>query len=71
MVYFLPGNDLSRVLRWGSGYNGNGNILSLLKGVIDAEEIRLDRWTVMLHPEDNQEPPPASNSAGRYRLLVY
>lgn len=57
------GNDLSRVLRWGSGYNGNGNILSLLKGVIDAEEIRLDRWTVMLHPEDSQEPPPASSSA--------
>lgn len=61
----FPGNDLARVLRWGSGYNGNGNILSLLRGVIDAEEIRLDRWTVMLYPEETQEPPSTSNSGGK------
>lgn len=61
----FPGNDLARVLRWGSGYNGNGNILSLLRGVIDAEEIRLDRWTVMLYPEESQEPPSTSNSGGK------
>lgn len=27
----------------------------LLRCVIDAEEIRLDRWTVVFHPEDKQE----------------
>jgi diacylglycerol kinase family enzyme len=40
------GNDLARVLRWGSGYTGTKDEepLSLLRDVIEAEEIRLDRW---------------------------
>ncbi|KAI8421191.1 hypothetical protein MSG28_008260 [Choristoneura fumiferana] len=42
------GNDLARVLRWGPGYTGGEDPLSLLRDVIDAEEIRLDRWTVIL-----------------------
>ena len=37
------GNDLARVLRWGPGYNGEDEPLSLLRDVIDAEEIKLDR----------------------------
>ena len=41
------GNDLARVLRWGSGYSGDEDPLSLLRDVIEAEEIRLDRWTVV------------------------
>ena len=41
------GNDLARVLRWGPGYGGDEDPLSLLRDVIDAEEIRLDRWTVV------------------------
>ncbi|KAJ8672787.1 hypothetical protein QAD02_004047 [Eretmocerus hayati] len=49
------GNDLARVLRWGSGYTGDEDPLNLLRDVIDAEEIRLDRWTVVFHPEEKQE----------------
>lgn len=49
------GNDLARVLRWGPGYTGGEDPLNLLRDVIEAEEIRLDRWTVVFHPEDKQE----------------
>ena len=37
------GNDLARVLRWGSGYTGDEDPLLLLRDVIEAEDIRLDR----------------------------
>ncbi|XP_055526312.1 diacylglycerol kinase theta isoform X2 [Wyeomyia smithii] len=60
------GNDLARVLRWGAGYTGGEDPLNLLRDVIDAEEIRLDRWTVVFHPEDKPEdaaPKPQANSA--------
>jgi len=44
LVYVVvTGNDLARVLRWGPGYNGEDDPLSLLRDVIDAEEIKLDR----------------------------
>jgi diacylglycerol kinase (ATP) len=60
------GNDLARVLRWGAGYTGGEDPLNLLRDVIDAEEIRLDRWTVVFHPEDNKPedvaPKAPSNS---------
>lgn len=37
------GNDLARVLRWGPGFTGAEDPLNVLRDVIDAEEIRLDR----------------------------
>ncbi|XP_046397842.1 diacylglycerol kinase theta isoform X1 [Ischnura elegans] len=55
------GNDLARVLRWGPGYTGGEDPLNLLRDVIDAEEIRLDRWTVVFHPEDKAS---SSSSSG-------
>ncbi|XP_041968678.1 diacylglycerol kinase theta isoform X3 [Aricia agestis] len=71
------GNDLARVLRWGSGYTGCEDPLSLLRDVIDAEEIRLDRWTVVFHPEDKQDEPkdlskqiPCSQSEDNSQILV-
>ncbi|XP_071051112.1 diacylglycerol kinase theta isoform X2 [Onthophagus taurus] len=62
------GNDLARVLRWGSGYTGGEDPLNLLRDVIDAEEIRLDRWTVVFHPEDKQDDNVKQvNSTGKKR----
>ncbi|XP_076252009.1 diacylglycerol kinase theta isoform X8 [Rhynchophorus ferrugineus] len=51
------GNDLARVLRWGAGYADGEDPLNLLKDVIEAEEIMLDRWTVVLRPEEKPEKP--------------
>ncbi|XP_041361075.1 diacylglycerol kinase theta-like [Gigantopelta aegis] len=48
------GNDLARVLRWGPGYTGGEDPLNLLRDVIDAEEIKLDRWTVIFHPNEKE-----------------
>ena len=45
------GNDLARVLAWGSGYSGDEDPMALLRDVIEAEEIRLDRWTVVFRPQ--------------------
>lgn len=66
------GNDLARVLRWGPGYTGGEDPLNLLRDVIDAEEIRLDRWTVVFHPEDKpddsaQKAP--SNATGKKKKV--
>lgn len=59
---------MARVLRWGAGYTGGEDPLNLLRDVIDAEEIRLDRWTVVFHPEDKPEdvaPKVPTNSTGK------
>src|SRR5688572_29541114 len=50
------GNDLARVLRWGSGYAGGEDPVNLLKDVIEAEEVRLDRWTVIFHSDEAKQP---------------
>lgn len=43
------------MLCWGPGYTGGEDPLNLLRDVIDAEEIRLDRWTVVFHPQEQDE----------------
>lgn len=66
------GNDLARVLCWGSGYTGDEDSLSLLRDVIDAEKITLDRWTVVFHPEQEKDQIQAgsSNMAGKKYFLL-
>ncbi|XP_026672089.1 diacylglycerol kinase theta isoform X5 [Ceratina calcarata] len=58
------GNDLARVLCWGSGYTGDEDPLNLLRDVIEAEESLLDRWTVVFHPEEKEKEQTAGNSSG-------
>ncbi|XP_052762684.1 diacylglycerol kinase theta-like isoform X2 [Mya arenaria] len=48
------GNDLARVLRWGPGYTQE-DPLNYLRDVIDAEDIKLDRWTVIFHPNEKEQ----------------
>ena len=43
LLFYLSGNDLARVLRWGPGYTGGEDPLNYLRDVIDAEDIKLDR----------------------------
>jgi len=61
----ITGNDLARVLRWGPVYSGAEDPSTLLRDVIDAEEIRLDRWTVVFHPEEKTDPNQAG-LAGKF-----
>lgn len=60
------------MLRWGPGYTGGEDPLNLLRDVIEAEEIRLDRWTVVFHPEDKPEESALkapSNSTGKKKKV--
>ncbi|UJR14166.1 hypothetical protein I4U23_001161 [Adineta vaga] len=55
------GNDLARVLRWGSGYTGGEEPLALLRDMVDAEEIKLDRWTVVFHQDQDKRVTTAAS----------
>ncbi|KAM3866733.1 diacylglycerol kinase theta [Diretmus argenteus] len=48
------GNDLARILRWGPGYSGEDphHILVCLD---EAEEVQMDRWTILLDAQDISE----------------
>ncbi|XP_014298896.1 diacylglycerol kinase epsilon isoform X2 [Microplitis demolitor] len=51
-VAILPlgtGNDLSRVLGWGSEYDPNVEPTKILQSIQSARPVKLDRWTVTLH----------------------
>ncbi|KAJ8262380.1 hypothetical protein GJAV_G00165780 [Gymnothorax javanicus] len=45
------GNDLARVLRWGAGYSGE-DPYNVLLSVQEAEEVLMDRWTILLDAQE-------------------
>lgn len=49
-----PGNDLGRVLRWGAGYSGE-DPYSILISVDEADNVLMDRWTILLDAEEPAE----------------
>uniref|UniRef100_A0A8C6ZG82 Diacylglycerol kinase n=1 Tax=Nothoprocta perdicaria TaxID=30464 RepID=A0A8C6ZG82_NOTPE len=56
-VAILPlgtGNDLGRVLRWGAGYSGE-DPFSVLISVDEADDVLMDRWTILLDAEEPSE----------------
>lgn len=48
------GNDLARVLRWGAGYSGE-DPYNILLSVDEAEEVQMDRWTILLDAQEMTE----------------
>ncbi|XP_058506003.1 diacylglycerol kinase theta-like [Solea solea] len=48
------GNDLARVLRWGPGYSGE-DPHHILVSVDEADEVLMDRWTILLDAQDMSE----------------
>lgn len=55
------GNDLARVLRWGSGYHGE-TALEILESIEEAEPASVDRWLVRFCPEPESCLSSHSNS---------
>ncbi|XP_061736640.1 diacylglycerol kinase epsilon isoform X1 [Nerophis ophidion] len=50
-VTILPlgtGNDLSNTLGWGSGYAGEIPVEQVLRNILDAEVVKMDRWKVQV-----------------------
>ncbi|KAM4732613.1 diacylglycerol kinase theta isoform 2-T2 [Anableps anableps] len=48
------GNDLARILRWGPGYSGE-DPHHILASVDEADEVQMDRWTILLDAQDISE----------------
>lgn len=48
------GNDLARILRWGAGYSGEDPHY-ILVSVDEADEVLMDRWTILLDAQDISE----------------
>ncbi|XP_071362748.1 diacylglycerol kinase theta [Trachinotus anak] len=48
------GNDLARILRWGPGYSGD-DPHHILVSVDEADEVLMDRWTILLDAQDVSE----------------
>nr|XP_020449758.1 diacylglycerol kinase theta [Monopterus albus] len=54
LVPLGTGNDLARILRWGAGYSGE-DPHHILVSVDEADEVLMDRWTILLDAHDISE----------------
>ncbi|XP_072041779.1 diacylglycerol kinase theta-like isoform X2 [Amphiura filiformis] len=64
-IAILPlgtGNDLARVLKWGGGYQSTDDLYAMLLNVNEAEEVRLDRWTVIFESDQTKLPESDNKS---------
>ncbi|KAK7144599.1 hypothetical protein R3I94_010882 [Phoxinus phoxinus] len=55
-VTILPlgtGNDLSNSLGWGAGYAGEISVEQVLRNVLEAEVVKMDRWKVQVASKGN------------------
>ena len=67
------GNDLARILGWGSGWSGSSDsILDILCHVATARKTSLDRWKlqIMKHKEKNHDSKTFMNYVGKRLYFV-
>ncbi|XP_039264167.2 uncharacterized protein LOC120339981 [Styela clava] len=57
------GNDLARVLGFGSGWSGE-SMTAVLGQVQEANPVRMDRWTILF---DTQPEPPSTTSSTKHQ----
>ncbi|KAL7890921.1 hypothetical protein AOLI_G00003970 [Acnodon oligacanthus] len=68
-VTILPlgtGNDLSNSLGWGSGYAGEIPIEQVIRNVLEAEVVKMDRWKVQVASKGNYFRKPKALSMNNY-----
>lgn len=73
-IAILPlgtGNDLSRVLRWGSETDDFSHELAvkMLRDVVRADEIKLDRWLLEMYGKFTRIPIPQKHH--RHKVFLY
>ncbi|TRY56369.1 hypothetical protein DNTS_034967 [Danionella cerebrum] len=69
LVTILPlgtGNDLSNSLGWGAGYAGEIPVEQLLRNVVEAEVVKMDRWKVQVASKGNYFRKPKVLSMNNY-----
>uniref|UniRef100_A0A672QVR4 Diacylglycerol kinase n=1 Tax=Sinocyclocheilus grahami TaxID=75366 RepID=A0A672QVR4_SINGR len=69
LVTILPlgtGNDLANSLGWGAGYAGEIPVEQVLRNVLEAEVIKMDRWKVQVVSKGNYFRKPKVLSMNNY-----